>query len=132
MNGFKTSPHLDKDASLYALGWWFQADKRTSRIQKDSPKQCTGRKLILPNEHFWIDLSKFHGLIQVVWASSTFVHYTAPAQDNKSMTLVGVSTQCSSRLAKTMWLKSHGYYEIGKGEGSQIRDGDTISSHLEE
>ncbi|MBW0560933.1 hypothetical protein O181_100648 [Austropuccinia psidii MF-1] len=29
LNGFKNSPHLDKDASLYALGWWFQADKRT-------------------------------------------------------------------------------------------------------
>ncbi|MBW0566043.1 hypothetical protein O181_105758 [Austropuccinia psidii MF-1] len=29
MNGFKNSPHLDKDSSLYALGWWFQADKRT-------------------------------------------------------------------------------------------------------
>ncbi|MBW0521941.1 hypothetical protein O181_061656 [Austropuccinia psidii MF-1] len=26
---FKTSPHLDKDASLYDLGWWFQADKQT-------------------------------------------------------------------------------------------------------
>ncbi|MBW0493209.1 hypothetical protein O181_032924 [Austropuccinia psidii MF-1] len=23
MNEFKNSPHLDKDASLYALGWWF-------------------------------------------------------------------------------------------------------------
>ncbi|MBW0490562.1 hypothetical protein O181_030277 [Austropuccinia psidii MF-1] len=22
-NGFKNSPHLDKDALLYALGWWF-------------------------------------------------------------------------------------------------------------
>ncbi|MBW0525213.1 hypothetical protein O181_064928, partial [Austropuccinia psidii MF-1] len=34
----------------------------------------------------------------VVWASSTFVHYTDPAQDNESMTLVGMSAQCSSRL----------------------------------
>ncbi|MBW0558285.1 hypothetical protein O181_098000 [Austropuccinia psidii MF-1] len=33
MNGFKNSPHLDKDALLYALGWWFQADKRTGQIQ---------------------------------------------------------------------------------------------------
>ncbi|MBW0516344.1 hypothetical protein O181_056059 [Austropuccinia psidii MF-1] len=30
INGFKNSPHLDNDASSYALGWWFQADKRTS------------------------------------------------------------------------------------------------------
>ncbi|MBW0499283.1 hypothetical protein O181_038998 [Austropuccinia psidii MF-1] len=74
MNGFKTSPHLDKDALLYASGWWFQADKWTSQIQRDASKQCTGGKLIFPNEHFWIDLSKCHGLIQVVWASSTFVH----------------------------------------------------------
>ncbi|MBW0490832.1 hypothetical protein O181_030547 [Austropuccinia psidii MF-1] len=42
MSGFKNSPHLDKDASLYALGWWFQADKRTSQIQRDVSKQCTG------------------------------------------------------------------------------------------
>ncbi|MBW0488372.1 hypothetical protein O181_028087 [Austropuccinia psidii MF-1] len=27
MNGLKNSPHLNKDASLYALGWWFQGDK---------------------------------------------------------------------------------------------------------
>ncbi|MBW0556581.1 hypothetical protein O181_096296 [Austropuccinia psidii MF-1] len=26
MNAFKNSPHLDKDALLYALRWWFQAD----------------------------------------------------------------------------------------------------------
>ncbi|MBW0476771.1 hypothetical protein O181_016486 [Austropuccinia psidii MF-1] len=32
MDGFKNSPHLDKDALLYALGWWFQADKQTSKI----------------------------------------------------------------------------------------------------
>ncbi|MBW0570632.1 hypothetical protein O181_110347 [Austropuccinia psidii MF-1] len=32
-----------------------------------------------------------------VWASSTFVHYTDPAQDTKSTTLVGMSAQCSSR-----------------------------------
>ncbi|MBW0501944.1 hypothetical protein O181_041659 [Austropuccinia psidii MF-1] len=42
MNGFKNSPHIDKDASLYALGWWFQADKRTSQIQRDASKWCTG------------------------------------------------------------------------------------------
>ncbi|MBW0560530.1 hypothetical protein O181_100245 [Austropuccinia psidii MF-1] len=132
MNGFKNSPHLDKDALLYASGWWFQADKWTSRIQRDVSKQCTGGKLSFPNEHFWIDLSECHGLIQVVWASSTFFHYTDPAQDNESTTLVGMSTQCSRRLAKTMWRKSHGYYEIGKGAGDLIRDGNTISSHLEE
>ncbi|MBW0576910.1 hypothetical protein O181_116625 [Austropuccinia psidii MF-1] len=97
MNGFKNAPHVDKDASLYASGWWFQADKRTGQIQRDASKQCTGGKLIFPNEHFWIDLSACHGLIQVVWASSTFVHYTDPAQDNESTTLVGMSAQCSSR-----------------------------------
>ncbi|MBW0504917.1 hypothetical protein O181_044632 [Austropuccinia psidii MF-1] len=80
MNGFKTSPHLDNNASLYALGWWFQADKWTGRIQRDVSKRCTGGKLSSPNEHFWIDLSKCHGLIHVVWASSTFAHYTDPAQ----------------------------------------------------
>ncbi|MBW0526781.1 hypothetical protein O181_066496 [Austropuccinia psidii MF-1] len=127
MNGFKNAPHVDKDASLYALGWWFQADKRTGQIQRDASKRCTGGKLIFPNEHFWIDLSACHGLIQVVWASSTFVHYTDPAQDNKSTTLVGMSAQCSRRLAKTMCRKSHSYYEIGKGAGYQIRDGHTIS-----
>ncbi|MBW0508436.1 hypothetical protein O181_048151 [Austropuccinia psidii MF-1] len=31
INGFKNSPHLDKDASLYSLGLWFQADKQTSQ-----------------------------------------------------------------------------------------------------
>ncbi|MBW0593624.1 hypothetical protein O181_133339, partial [Austropuccinia psidii MF-1] len=36
----------------------------------------------------------------VVCASSKFVHYTDPAQDNKSMTLVGMSAQCSRRLEK--------------------------------
>ncbi|MBW0578062.1 hypothetical protein O181_117777 [Austropuccinia psidii MF-1] len=80
MNGFKNAPHVDKDALLYASGWWFQADKRTGQIQRDASKRCTGGKLIFPNEHFWIDLSACHGLIQVVWASSTFVHYTDPAQ----------------------------------------------------
>ncbi|MBW0489367.1 hypothetical protein O181_029082 [Austropuccinia psidii MF-1] len=130
INGFNNSPQLDKDASLYALGWWFQADKRTGQIQRDASKRCTGAKLIFPNENFWIDLSKCHGLIQVVWASSTFVHYSDPAQDNKSTTLVGMSAQCSSRLAKTMWQKSHGYYEIGERVGYQIRDGNTIASHL--
>ncbi|MBW0539045.1 hypothetical protein O181_078760 [Austropuccinia psidii MF-1] len=128
MNGFKNSPHLDKDA----LGWWFQAHKQTGQIQRDVSKRCTGGKLIFPNEHFWIDLSKFHGLIQVVWASSTFFHYTDPAQDNESMTPVGMSGQCSSRLARRMWRKSHSYYEIGERVGCQIRDGNTISSHLEE
>ncbi|MBW0482181.1 hypothetical protein O181_021896 [Austropuccinia psidii MF-1] len=80
MNGFKNSPNLDKDALLYASGWWFQADKWTGQIQRDVSKRCTGGKSIFPNQHFWIDISKFHGLIQVVWANSTFVHYTAPAQ----------------------------------------------------
>ncbi|MBW0482953.1 hypothetical protein O181_022668 [Austropuccinia psidii MF-1] len=127
MNGFKNSPHLDRDASLYALGWWFQADKRTVQIQRDASKRCTGGKLIFPNEHFWIDLSNCHGLIQVVRASRTFVHYTDPAQDNKSTTLVRMSAQCSRRLAKTTCQKSHGYYEIGKGTGYQIRDGHKIS-----
>ncbi|MBW0579112.1 hypothetical protein O181_118827 [Austropuccinia psidii MF-1] len=89
MNGLKNSPHLDKDASQYASGWWFQADKQTGQIQRDVSKRCTGGKLIFPNEHFWIDLSACHGRIQVVWASSTFVHYTDPAQDNESTTLVG-------------------------------------------
>ncbi|MBW0568721.1 hypothetical protein O181_108436 [Austropuccinia psidii MF-1] len=79
MNGFKNSPHLEKDALLYALGLWFQADKRTGQIQRDVSKRCTGGKLIFPNEHFWINLSACHALIQVVWASSTFVHYTDPA-----------------------------------------------------
>ncbi|MBW0556110.1 hypothetical protein O181_095825 [Austropuccinia psidii MF-1] len=97
MNGFKNSPHLDKDALLYALGWWFQADKQTGQIQRDASKRCTGGKLIFPNEHFWIDLSACHGLIQVVWASSTFVHYTDPAQDNESTTLVG-SRKCKKFL----------------------------------
>ncbi|MBW0563108.1 hypothetical protein O181_102823 [Austropuccinia psidii MF-1] len=132
MNVFKNSPHLDKDALLHALGWWFQGDKRTSQIQKDASKQCTAGKLNFPNEHFWIDLSKFHGLIKVVGASSTFVHYTDPAQDKESKTLVGMSAQCSSRLAKTMWRKSHGYYEIGKRAGYRISNGNTISYHLEE
>ncbi|MBW0559474.1 hypothetical protein O181_099189 [Austropuccinia psidii MF-1] len=127
MNGFKNSPHLDKDASLYALGWWLQADKRTGQSQRDASKRCTGGKLIFPDEHFWIHLSAYHGLIQVVWASSTIVHYTDPAQDNKSMTLVGMSAQCSRRLAKTMCQKSHSYYEIGERAGYQIRDGHTIS-----
>ncbi|MBW0559008.1 hypothetical protein O181_098723 [Austropuccinia psidii MF-1] len=132
MNGFKNSPHLDKDALLYASGWWFQADKRTGQIQRDASKWCTGGKLNFPSDHFCIDLSDCHGLIQVVWASSTFVHCTDPEQDNESTTLVGMSAQCSSRLAKTMWQKSHGYYEIGKRAGSQIRDGNTISCQLKE
>ncbi|MBW0486559.1 hypothetical protein O181_026274 [Austropuccinia psidii MF-1] len=80
MNGLKNSPHPDKDALLYALGWMFQADKRTSQIQRDASKRCTGGKLIFPNEHFWINLCDCHGLIQVEWASSTFSHYTDPAQ----------------------------------------------------
>ncbi|MBW0471189.1 hypothetical protein O181_010904 [Austropuccinia psidii MF-1] len=29
MNRFKHLPHVDKDASLYASGWWFQADEQT-------------------------------------------------------------------------------------------------------
>ncbi|MBW0584723.1 hypothetical protein O181_124438 [Austropuccinia psidii MF-1] len=132
MNGFKESPHLAKDASLYALGWWFQADKRTCQIQRDASKRCTAGELIFPNEHFWIDLSAFHGLIQVVWASSTFFHYTDPAQENKSTRLVGMSAQCSSRLAKTMWQKSHVYHEIGERAGYQIRAGNTISCQFKE
>ncbi|MBW0523510.1 hypothetical protein O181_063225 [Austropuccinia psidii MF-1] len=114
MNGFKNSPHHDKHALLYASGWWFQADKQTIRVQRDASKCCTGGKLIFPNEHFWIDLSECHGLIQVVWASNTFFHYTDPAQDNESTTLVSMLAQCSRRLAKTMWRKSNGYYEIGE------------------
>ncbi|MBW0496159.1 hypothetical protein O181_035874 [Austropuccinia psidii MF-1] len=86
MNGFKNSPHLDRDALLYALGWWFQADKRTGQIQRDASKWCTRGKFIFPNEHFWIDLSTCHGLIQVVWASSTFAHYTDIEQDNEHNT----------------------------------------------
>ncbi|MBW0482518.1 hypothetical protein O181_022233 [Austropuccinia psidii MF-1] len=66
LNGFKNSPHLDMDALLYASGWWFQADKRTGQVQQYASKRCTGGKLIFPNEHFWIDLSRCHGLIQVV------------------------------------------------------------------
>ncbi|MBW0527203.1 hypothetical protein O181_066918 [Austropuccinia psidii MF-1] len=130
INGFKNSPHLDKDASLYALGWWFQADKQTGRIERYASKRCTGGKLIFPNEDFWIDLSKCHELIQVMWASSKFVHYTDPAHENESTTLVGMSTQCSRRLEKTMWRKSHGYYEIGKQAGYHIRDGNTTSSQV--
>ncbi|MBW0486646.1 hypothetical protein O181_026361 [Austropuccinia psidii MF-1] len=127
MNGFKNSPHLDKDALLHASEWWVQADKQTSQIQRDVSKQCTGGKLIFPNEHFWIDLSAFHGLIQVVWACSTFVHYTDPAQDNESMKLVGMSMQCSRMLEETMFQQGHNSYEIGKGAGYQIRDVHTIS-----
>ncbi|MBW0560823.1 hypothetical protein O181_100538 [Austropuccinia psidii MF-1] len=132
MNGFKNSPHLDKDASLYALGWWFQAYKQMGQIQRDASKQCRGEKWIFPNENFWIDLSACHGLIQVVWASSTFVHYTDPAQDNKSTTLVVIPVQCSRRLAKTTCQKSHSYHEIGEGAGYQIRDGHTIPCQFKE
>ncbi|MBW0474012.1 hypothetical protein O181_013727 [Austropuccinia psidii MF-1] len=130
MNGFKNSPHLDKNASLYALGWWFKSDKRTGQTQSYASEWCTGGKLIFPNEHFWIDLSDCHGIIQVVWASSTFVHYTDPAQNNEIMKLMCMSAQCSRRLAKTMWRKSHGYYVIGEGKGYQARDGNKISSQL--
>ncbi|MBW0542246.1 hypothetical protein O181_081961 [Austropuccinia psidii MF-1] len=52
MNGFKNLPNLDKDASLYALGWWFQANKCTGQTQRDASKRCTGGKLIFPNERF--------------------------------------------------------------------------------
>ncbi|MBW0480548.1 hypothetical protein O181_020263 [Austropuccinia psidii MF-1] len=130
MNGFKNLPHVDKDESLYALGWWLQADKKTGKIQRDASKQCTGGKLIFTNENFWIDLSNCHGLIQVVWVSSKFFCYTDPEQENKSRTLVGLPAQCSWRLAKEMWWKSHSYSEIGKGEGYQIRDSNTISSQF--
>ncbi|MBW0512013.1 hypothetical protein O181_051728 [Austropuccinia psidii MF-1] len=57
----KNSPHLDKDELLYALGWWFQADKQTSQMQRDATKWCTGGRLIFPNELCWIDLYEFHG-----------------------------------------------------------------------
>ncbi|MBW0515673.1 hypothetical protein O181_055388 [Austropuccinia psidii MF-1] len=87
MNQFKTLPHVDKGTLLYASGWWFQADKWTGQIQRDASKHCIGRKLILPNEY---------------WASCKFVHYTDPAQENKSTTLVGISAQWSRRLEKTM------------------------------
>ncbi|MBW0578055.1 hypothetical protein O181_117770 [Austropuccinia psidii MF-1] len=96
MNAFKNSHHLDKDA--LCMLW------------------DGGFKLISV-------LAKFK---EVVWASSTFVHYTDPAHDNERTTLVGMSTQCSWRLAKTMWRKSHVYYEIGKEEGYHIRDGNTV------
>ncbi|MBW0492144.1 hypothetical protein O181_031859 [Austropuccinia psidii MF-1] len=72
MNRLKNFPHVDKDGFLYASGWWLQADKGNGKIQRDATKRCTGGKLIFPNEHFLIDLSECHGLIQVVWASSTF------------------------------------------------------------
>ncbi|MBW0484526.1 hypothetical protein O181_024241 [Austropuccinia psidii MF-1] len=132
INGFKNAPHVDEDAFLYASGWWFQDDKQTSQIQRDASKQCKGGNFIFPNEHFWIDLSKCLGPIQVVWARSKFAHYTDPEQENKSKKLVGMSAQCSSRSAKTMCQKSHGYYEVGKRVGYQIRDGNTISSQLKE
>ncbi|MBW0569311.1 hypothetical protein O181_109026, partial [Austropuccinia psidii MF-1] len=127
MNGFKNAPHVDKDALQYASGWCFQADKRTGQIQRDASKRCTGGNLIFPNENFWIDLSDCHRLIQVVWASSTFAHYTDPAQDKESTTLAGMSAKCSSKLANTMCQKSHGYYEIGERVRYQIRNGNTIS-----
>ncbi|MBW0497039.1 hypothetical protein O181_036754 [Austropuccinia psidii MF-1] len=38
MNGFKNTPHLDKDLLLYDLGWWVQADKQTGQIQRDASK----------------------------------------------------------------------------------------------
>ncbi|MBW0584393.1 hypothetical protein O181_124108 [Austropuccinia psidii MF-1] len=52
INGFKNSPHLDKDASLYNLGWWCQADKQTGQIQRHATRWCTRGRLIFPNEHF--------------------------------------------------------------------------------
>ncbi|MBW0472675.1 hypothetical protein O181_012390 [Austropuccinia psidii MF-1] len=36
---FKKLPHVNKDASLYALGCWFQADKQTGQIQRDVSKR---------------------------------------------------------------------------------------------
>ncbi|MBW0465130.1 hypothetical protein O181_004845 [Austropuccinia psidii MF-1] len=45
INGFKNLPHLDKDALLYASGWWFKADKQIGQIQRDVSKWCTGGKL---------------------------------------------------------------------------------------
>ncbi|MBW0472539.1 hypothetical protein O181_012254 [Austropuccinia psidii MF-1] len=132
MKSFKISPHVDKDAFLYASGWWFQVDKQMGQIQKDGSKWCKGGKLIFPNEQFQIDLSEFHGLIQVVWASSTFLHYTDPAHENKATLLVGLSAQFSRRLEKALWWKIQGYYEIGKGAGYHMRDSNTISSQFEE
>ncbi|MBW0490111.1 hypothetical protein O181_029826 [Austropuccinia psidii MF-1] len=130
MNRFKNSPTLVKEALLHALGGWFQADKGTGQIQRDASKRCTGGELIFPNEIFWIDLSECHGVNQVVWDSDTFFHSTDPTQENESTTLVGMSAQCSRRSAKTMWQKSHGYYEIGEEAGYHIRDGNGISSQL--
>ncbi|MBW0537465.1 hypothetical protein O181_077180 [Austropuccinia psidii MF-1] len=132
MKGFNNSSIVDRDAFLYALGTEFKPDKRTGQIQRDVSKQCIGGKLIFPNEQFWIDLSKNHGLSQLKWASSTFYHYNDAAQDNEITNLVGISAQFSRRLAPTMWLKSHTYYEMGMGVGYCIRDGNTISSQLEE
>ncbi|MBW0490849.1 hypothetical protein O181_030564 [Austropuccinia psidii MF-1] len=132
MKIFKNSPHLDTDALLCALGWWFEADKRTGQIQRDASKRCTDGKLIFPNENFWIDLSNCHGLIQVLWASSKFAHYTDKAHNNERTTLVGMSTQFSRRLAKTMWWKRHSSYEIGEGARYHIRDGNKISSQVKE
>ncbi|MBW0518188.1 hypothetical protein O181_057903 [Austropuccinia psidii MF-1] len=104
MNGFKNSPNLDKDALLYASGWWFQADKRPSQIQRDASKRCTGGKLIFPNEHFWIDLSDCHGLIQVVWASSTFFHYTNPAQDTSGYVCTMLKEVSKNNMAEKPWV----------------------------
>ncbi|MBW0488431.1 hypothetical protein O181_028146 [Austropuccinia psidii MF-1] len=130
LNVLNPFPHLDKDASLYALGLWVQADKQTGHIQKDASKLCTGGKLVFPNEHFWIYLSECQGLIKVVWAISTFFHYNDPAQDNKSMTLVGMSAQCSRSSTKKMWQKSNGYYEIEKRACYHVRESNKISSQL--
>ncbi|MBW0521307.1 hypothetical protein O181_061022 [Austropuccinia psidii MF-1] len=127
MNRFKYAPHVDKDASLYVLGWWFQADKWTGPIQRDASKRCTGGKLIFPNEHFWIDLSECHGLIQVVWASSTFFHFTDPAQDNESTTLVGMSAQSLRRLAKQCGGKTMAIMRLAREWA--ITSGMVIQSH---
>ncbi|MBW0534476.1 hypothetical protein O181_074191 [Austropuccinia psidii MF-1] len=128
LNGFKHSLYAVKDA----LVWCFQADKQTSQMKKDVSKCCSGGESIFPKEIFWIYLSECHGRIQVVGASIILIHYTDPAQEIKRTASVGMSAQFSRKLAKTMWQRSHGYYEIREGDGDDIRDGNTISSQLEE
>ncbi|MBW0475740.1 hypothetical protein O181_015455 [Austropuccinia psidii MF-1] len=124
MNGFKNSPHLN----MYALGGWFQADKRTGQIQRDVSKRCTGGKFIFQDEDLWIDLYKRHGLIQVVWASSTFAHYTDPAPNNESITLVCMSTQCSRRLERLYGGKATAIMRLAREKA--ITSGMVIQSHL--
>ncbi|MBW0589596.1 hypothetical protein O181_129311, partial [Austropuccinia psidii MF-1] len=56
----------------------------------------------------------------VVWASSTFVHYTDPAQDNQSTTLVGMSVQCSSRMRRFACVLGKEWW--GKAEDNRHQD----------